>query len=277
MRLFQSRRLLLFFVIGAVPVTILVVLLRRFSMNRGTVTLPDGALRKKLVTLCEEKYMPLCAPSAGFGEGCNPRVVARIQLGKARSRCADITAWLVTSGTHEKLEVARCASERRPAQFPVDRRCSVVLWDYVRDIQPALEPPQRMSRLWVPGLRAGGETVFLYEAFPVTHSRTLTESFWAGETCLFYVEGDREWIFTRFYDWNQDGTITFNVVTLHKAGAEPWRSRVDSTRLWPMRSEETVDAHKGAGFTLIELWGDMTGARYDPINSPNLIITARRA
>ena len=90
--------------------------------------------------------------------------------------------------------MARCASERRPAQFPVDRRCSVVLWDYVGDIQPALEPPQRMSRVWVPGLRKGGETVFLHEAFPVTHSRTLTGSFWAGETCLFYVEGDREFV-----------------------------------------------------------------------------------
>jgi hypothetical protein len=122
--------------------------------------------------------MPLSAPSGGFGKGCNPRVVARILLGKARSRYADITVWLVTSGTEQKLGVARCVSERRPAPFPEDRRCVVVLWDYVRDTQRALEPPQRASYLWVPGLRKGGNANFLYE----------------GKTRLFYVEGDREFV-----------------------------------------------------------------------------------
>jgi hypothetical protein len=133
------------------------------------------------------------APSAGFGEGCNPRVVARIRLGKSRKRFADVTAWLVMSGTEQELGVARCVSDRDPPLFPENRHCTVVLWDYVGDTQLA-EPPQRMSRLWTPGLRKGGNTVFQYEAFPITHSRTLTQSFWAGETCLFYVEGDREFV-----------------------------------------------------------------------------------
>ena len=194
MRLFQSRSLLLFFVLGAITVTSLVVGLWCFRMNRGEVTLPDDAMRKKLVTLCEERYMALEAPSAGFGEGCNARVVARILLGKSRERFADVTAWLVMSGTEQELGVARCVSDRDPALFPEDRHCTVVLWDYVGDTQPAPEPPQRMSRLWVPGLPRGGDTVFLYEAFPVTHSRTLTGSFWAGETRLFYVEGDQEFV-----------------------------------------------------------------------------------
>jgi hypothetical protein len=52
MRLFQSQRLLLFSVVGAMTVTLLVVLLCCFLlMNRGAVTLPDHALRKKIVTL----------------------------------------------------------------------------------------------------------------------------------------------------------------------------------------------------------------------------------
>jgi len=165
-----------------------------FGVNWGEVTPPDYAQREKLLILFEEERVPFSTPSAELGEGCNPRVVARILLGKARERSADVTAWLVTPGTHDKLGVARCASERRPAQFPVDRRCSVVLWDYVCDTQPALKPPQRGTSLWVPGLRKGGTAGFLYDAFPVTHSRTLTESFWAGETCLFYVEGDREFV-----------------------------------------------------------------------------------
>ncbi len=194
MRVLQSRRLFPFFVIGAVAVTLLVVLLCcLLSMNRGTVTLPDNVC-KKLVALCEEKYMAFLAPSAGFGEGCNPRVVAQILLGKSRERFTDVTAWLVMSGTEQELGVARCVSDRDPALFPENRHCTVVLWDYVGDIQPAPEPPQRMSRVWVPGLPRGGDTVFLYEAFPVTHSRTLTGSFWAGKTRLFYVEGDREFV-----------------------------------------------------------------------------------
>jgi hypothetical protein len=46
MHLFQSRSLLLFFVLGALTVTSLVVGLWCFRMNRGEVTLPDDAMRK---------------------------------------------------------------------------------------------------------------------------------------------------------------------------------------------------------------------------------------
>jgi glycine/sarcosine N-methyltransferase len=91
-----------------------------------------------------------------------------------------------------------------------------------------------------------------------------------------HVEADRQWIFSRFYDWEQDGAITFNVVTLRREGDGPWRSRVDSTRLWPMRHAELIEALERAGFDHIELWGDMQGAEYNAASSPNTIIIARR-
>ena len=58
--------------------------------------------------------MALEAPSAGFGEGCNPRVVARILLGKSRERFADVTAWLVMSGTEQETGSGACVSDRDP-------------------------------------------------------------------------------------------------------------------------------------------------------------------
>ncbi len=89
-------------------------------------------------------------------------------------------------------------------------------------------------------------------------------------------EGEREWVFMRFYDWKSDTRLTFNVVTLYREGAEAWQQRVTATQLWPLRQDELVPALEAAGFGEIVCWGDMEGAPFDRTASPNLIITARR-
>ena len=89
-------------------------------------------------------------------------------------------------------------------------------------------------------------------------------------------EGEAEWLFLRFYDFEADGTITFNLVTLRREGAGEWRQQVRSTRLWPQRRYDLVAALTAAGFGEIACWGDMQGAPFDPDRSPNLVVTARR-
>ena len=89
-------------------------------------------------------------------------------------------------------------------------------------------------------------------------------------------EGEREWVFMRFYDWASDTRLTFNVVTLHREGVGAWQQRVTATELWPLRQGELVLALAGAGFGTITCWGDMQGAPFDCAESTNLIITARR-
>jgi len=88
-------------------------------------------------------------------------------------------------------------------------------------------------------------------------------------------EGETEWLFLRLYDFERDGTITFNLVTLRREGAGEWRQQVRATRLWPQRRDNLVAALAAAGFGDITCWGDMQGAHFDAERSPNLVLTAR--
>ncbi|MCS7282394.1 MAG: class I SAM-dependent methyltransferase [Anaerolineae bacterium] len=88
-------------------------------------------------------------------------------------------------------------------------------------------------------------------------------------------EGEQEWLFLRFYDFDPDGLLTFNVVRLHRRGGL-WEQRVLSTRLWPMRQAELTAALEEAGFGEIALYGDMQGTPFEPDRSPNLVVVARK-
>lgn len=84
----------------------------------------------------------------------------------------------------------------------------------------------------------------------------------------------REWLFVRFYDFNTDGTLTFNVVTLRRDGEEVWMQAVEATRLRPWLHSEMVEMVGLAGFNTIASYGDMAGKPFDPATSDNLILTA---
>jgi glycine/sarcosine N-methyltransferase len=90
-----------------------------------------------------------------------------------------------------------------------------------------------------------------------------------------HQEGEREWLFLRFYDFEPDGLLGFNVVTLKRQGGGDWSQHYAATRLWPQRRQELVAALEGAGFVQVSSYGDMTGAPYDAVNSGNLVLTAR--
>jgi len=96
-------------------------------------------------------------------------------------------------------------------------------------------------------------------------------------------EGETEWLFLRFYDFERDGTITLNLVTLRReacpecsAGAGEWSQQVRSTRLWPQRRDDLVAALTAVGFGDITCWGAMQDVPFDADRSPNLVLTARR-
>jgi len=91
-----------------------------------------------------------------------------------------------------------------------------------------------------------------------------------------YQEGDAEWLFVRFYDFDPDGLLTFNLVTLHREERGGWEQKPGATRLRPLRQRDLEQALVEAGFVEITYWGDMRGAPFDPEHSPNLVVTARR-
>jgi glycine/sarcosine N-methyltransferase len=88
-------------------------------------------------------------------------------------------------------------------------------------------------------------------------------------------EGDAEWLFLRFYDYEPDGLIGFNIVTLYREGQAAWKQQITSTSLYPLRQVELVSALESAGFGQIECFGGMDGSPFDLQSSGNLVITAR--
>jgi glycine/sarcosine N-methyltransferase len=120
-------------------------------------------------------------------------------------------------------------------------------------------------------LRPGGLLLIQNRNFDAVLSRGER---WMGPQA--YREGEGEWLFLRFYDFEPGGTLTFNLVTLHGEGDGQWTQRVNSTSLRPLRWEELTAALASAGFHDLVCWGDMHGASFDPDRSPNLVVSARR-
>ena len=89
-----------------------------------------------------------------------------------------------------------------------------------------------------------------------------------------HSEGDQEWIFLRFYDFNPDGSLSFHIFTLTRRGVAPWAQKIDSTRLYPQSQEMLVNALQIAGFANVAVFGDLTASPFDPMTSSNLVIAA---
>lgn len=92
-----------------------------------------------------------------------------------------------------------------------------------------------------------------------------------------YREGESEWLFLRFYDFEPDGLINFNIVTLRREGHSGWSQQATSTLLRPLTQAGLTAALAAAGFGEITSYGDISEAPFDPEASGNLIVSARTA
>lgn len=91
-----------------------------------------------------------------------------------------------------------------------------------------------------------------------------------------YREGERTWIFARFYDFDPDGRLTFNILIFDSQAGEDFQQEVVSTRLWPMGKGLLAEYLESAGFTDLKFYGDLAGSDFVIDDSPNLVLTARR-
>jgi SAM-dependent methyltransferase len=89
-------------------------------------------------------------------------------------------------------------------------------------------------------------------------------------------EGQTEWLFQRFYDFEADGLLTFNIVTLRRESGGDWNQSVQSAPLRPLLSAELQGGFQDAGFESVTIFGNLAGAAFDPSTSGNLVITALR-
>jgi glycine/sarcosine N-methyltransferase len=89
-----------------------------------------------------------------------------------------------------------------------------------------------------------------------------------------YHEDGKTWIFARFYDFDPDGLITFNIMILFDQGTHEIQQRVISTRLWPIKKTQLEKLLVNAGFNNIRAFGDLQGSDFDKQKSGNLVVTA---
>jgi SAM-dependent methyltransferase len=91
------------------------------------------------------------------------------------------------------------------------------------------------------------------------------------------TEGDHEWLFQRFYDFEPDGLIRFNMVTLARQSGHEWQAALTSTRLSPQTRAELEQALLSAGFTSPQALDSLAEVPFDAATSSNLVLLARKA
>ena len=89
-----------------------------------------------------------------------------------------------------------------------------------------------------------------------------------------HAEGNREWVFQRFYDFEPDGLIRFNIVTFTREAGSDWHASLTATHLRPQTHPELTTALTAAGFTAIQSYGSLSGDEFIPLSSGNLVLTA---
>ena len=91
-----------------------------------------------------------------------------------------------------------------------------------------------------------------------------------------YQQGEAEWLFLRFYDFDPDGLITFNILSLQRAGEAPWKQTLHTTRLRPILQDELMGVLDEAGFGELAAYGSLGGEGFDPEVSGNLVLVGKK-
>jgi SAM-dependent methyltransferase len=92
-----------------------------------------------------------------------------------------------------------------------------------------------------------------------------------------HLEGNKEWLFFRFYDFDADGLITFNIVRLRREGQNPWTQEISSVRLFPLTQERLLPMLETSGFDVVRMYGFLGETPFDPLHSENLVVVAQKA
>ncbi len=133
---------------------------------------------------------------------------------------------------------------------------------------------QIQTTLWDLGscLQPGGYLIFQNRNFDaICHKKER----WIKPQSRRFEEAER--IFLRFYDFDSDGLITFNILRLFRRGEANWEQRVSTTRLYPLKQDTLVGLLEDSGFSEITCYGIMDmNQSFDPLTSENLVVSARK-
>lgn len=118
-------------------------------------------------------------------------------------------------------------------------------------------------------LRPGGLLILQNRNFDAVMAR---RERWIGPQSR--RDGSKEWLFLRFYDFDADGLITFNIVRLNREGNAPWTQNISTVRLFPLLQKQLTILLEESGFTDLRYFGIMDEAAFDPASSENLVAVA---
>ena len=90
-------------------------------------------------------------------------------------------------------------------------------------------------------------------------------------------EGATEWLFFRFYDFEANGKIQFNILSLHRKPKAPWHTQLTSTMLLPIYSEELKTELGSLGFRDIKLYGNLAGELFGAYTSGDMVLIVYKA
>ncbi len=90
-------------------------------------------------------------------------------------------------------------------------------------------------------------------------------------------DGATEWLFLRFYDFEDDGRIQFNILSLQRKVNSPWQTQLTSTHLLPIHSEQMKTELGLLGFRDIQLFGNLAAEPFLADSSGDLVIIATKA
>jgi glycine/sarcosine N-methyltransferase len=91
-----------------------------------------------------------------------------------------------------------------------------------------------------------------------------------------FAEGNEEFLFQRFYDFEPDGHIQFNMVSLERKKQGPWESQVISSMLLPIQRAQLESILLDCGFGRLQSYGSMDGQPFEEASSEDLVMTARK-
>ncbi len=232
-------------------------------------------LLKKLQSAVPEKGQPARVLDAACGTGMH--AIALAEAGNQVSG-ADISGEMIRAAK-ENARAAQLEVEFKTAGFGMLTEAfgnsSSCPFDMIICLGNSL--PHLLSQESILGaltdiakcLRPGGYLLLQNRNFDAVMAE---KNRWLGTQSQ--VEGTHEWLFLRFYDFDPDGLITFNIIRLHKSGNEPWTQKELVTRLFPLKQAVLLLLLKKAGFHQISCFGQMGSGTFDRMKSGNLVITA---
>lgn len=89
-----------------------------------------------------------------------------------------------------------------------------------------------------------------------------------------FRQGEEVWIFNRFYDFDPDSLITFNIQILTSHNGKDFEEQNINTRLLPIGQDLLTDYLRSTRFTHIRLYGDLQGSAFSLKDSGNLVVSA---